>query len=218
MRRIYIQSTAEIDTLNRNRIVLNKDSESIMIDRLLCSICRNVVWRPVSCGKCETVFCRKCRPQSNFLNKITTFFGAQRPHHGMNNCEDFEESPVPDHIAVDLARLPLRCSYAPNGCRVISIYYDLERHEQQCEFEMIPCQLCQSPLSKRPPVVQHTLRVCFEEMRRKNPAGIQQQFITLLHATERSEAENRRLQANIDDVKTQLDKLNSTCVKKTEKK
>jgi hypothetical protein len=53
-------------------------------------------------------------------------------------------------------------------------YYDLERHEQQCEFENIPCQLCQLLLSKRPPVVKHTLRACFEEMRRKNPAGIQQ--------------------------------------------
>jgi hypothetical protein len=51
-------------------------------------------------------------------------------------------------------------------------------------------------------------------MRRKNPAGIQQQFMVLLETTEKAEADNLRLQSAIDDLKTQLNKLNSTCVKK----
>ncbi|CAF1089577.1 unnamed protein product [Didymodactylos carnosus] len=122
---------------------------------------------------------------------MTTFFGAQRPQHGTNNCENFEEAPVPNHIATDLSRLPIRCAYAPNGCQVRLLYNDLEQHEQQCEFQMMPCSLCQLPLSKQSPIVQHTLPACFEQMHRKNPAGIQQQFMNLLNATERIEVDNQ---------------------------
>ncbi len=214
MERIHLQSTVEMDTLSRNRIVLDTDPRSILTDQLLCSECHDVLWKSVSCGKCGTIFCKNCRPQSNFFNKITTFFGGQRPQHGRNKCENFEEVPVPNHIMTDLSRLRVRCAYARNGCRVISLYNDLERHERQCEFEMIPCQLCQLPLSNRSPIVEHTLRACFEQMRRKNPAGIQQQFMVLLDATEKAEADNRHLQSDIKDLQTQLKKLNSICVKK----
>ncbi|CAF0981752.1 unnamed protein product [Adineta steineri] len=217
VKRIDIQSTVETDTLDRNRIVSDNNSHSVLNDQLLCSECRNVIWRPVSCGKCGAIFCKKCRPQNNFFDKITTFFGGQRVQHGRNNCEKFEEIPVPNYITTELDRLRVRCVYAPNGCRVISRYYDLERHEKQCEFEMIPCQLCQLPLSTRPPIMQHTLHACFEQMQRENPAGIQQQFMILLNTIEKTEADNRRLQSTIDDVKTQLNHLNSICVKKTDK-
>jgi hypothetical protein len=217
VKRTYIQSTVEIDTLDRNRIVPSEDLHSVLTDGLLCWECHNVAWRPVSCQKCGTIFCKKCRPQSGFFDKITTFFGGQRPRHGMNNCENFEEGPLPNNITAGLGRLLVRCAYAPNGCRVMSLYYDLERHEKQCEFEMIPCRVCQLPLSKRPPIVPHTLRTCFVQMERKNPAGIQQQFMILLNAIEKAEIENHRLQSIIDDVKAQVNNLNATCVKKNDK-
>jgi hypothetical protein len=99
---------------------------------------------------------------------------------------------------------------------MIPLYCDLEQHERHCPFERIPCEVCQLPLSKRPPIAQHTVRACFQEMMRKNPAGIQRQFMTLLDATEKAEADNRRLQTMIDELKTQLNNLNSVCVKKTD--
>jgi hypothetical protein len=79
---------------------------------------------------------------------------------------------------------------------------------------MVPCQVCQLPLSKRPPVEEHTLRVCFEEMMRKNPAPMQQQFMRLLNATEKVEAENHLLRSMIDEFEVQLNTLDSACVKK----
>jgi hypothetical protein len=63
-------------------------------------------------------------------------------------------------------------------------------------------------------IVEHTLRVCFEEMMRKNPAPMQQQFMQLLNATEKTEAENRLLRSMIDEVKVQLNTLDSACIKK----
>jgi E3 ubiquitin-protein ligase NRDP1 len=163
-----------METLSRHRIVLDQDSKTGLSDELLCSTCRDVLWKPVYCGKCGCIFCNKCRPQIGFFNRITTFFGAERPRHGRNNCDTFEEAPVPNHITTNLRKLRVRCAYAQNGCRTLPFYYDLEQHEEQCEFEKIPCELCQKPLSKRRPVEQHSTHACFEEMRRKNPAGIQQ--------------------------------------------
>ncbi|CAF4400203.1 unnamed protein product [Rotaria sp. Silwood2] len=214
VQRTYIQSTIEVEILHRNRIVLDEDSYSALPDTVLCSKCRNVLWRPVSCGKCGALFCEQCRPTSSIFKKITTFFGGQPTQHGTNNCEHFEEVPVSSYIINNLAKLRVRCVYAPNGCRVISSYYDLERHEKICEFEMIPCKLCQLPLSRRPPIVDHTRRACFEYMFKKNPAGIQQQFMILFDAVDEAKADNHRLQLTINDVKTQLNKLNSICIQK----
>ena len=215
MPRTYIQSTVEIDTLDGHRIVHDNSSHSVLTDALICSECHNVFWNPVCCGICGTIYCKKCRPQQSIFSRITTFFGAHRSQHGKNYCENFEESPVPHNIITNLGRLRVRCAYAPNGCEVISLYCDLEQHERQCPFERIPCEICQFPLSKRPPITQHTRRACFEEMMRTNPAGIQRQFMTLLNATEKVEADNRRLQSTIEELKTQLNTLNSVCVKKT---
>ncbi|CAM2704298.1 unnamed protein product [Rotaria socialis] len=123
------------------------------------------------CGL-ETVFCEKCCHYGGIVGKITSFFSFQLKQHRTKSCEDFEGIPISGRTTNDLARLRVRRSYAPNGCRVISYYPDLERHEKTCEFEMISCELCQLPLSKRPPIVEHTQRDCFEYMHGKNPAGI----------------------------------------------
>jgi hypothetical protein len=184
---------------------------------VICSECGNVFWKPVSCRNCGTVFCEKCCPKGGILGKISSFFSIQRKQHGTNNCEKFDGIPIPSQVTNDLARLRIRCVYAPNGCRVISSYYDLERHEQTCEFEMIPCQLCQLPLPNRPPIVQHTRRVCFEHMCDKNPAGIQQQFMILFNAMEETKAENHRLESTIKQIQAELKTLKSIHEKQDDK-
>lgn len=207
-----------METLSKFRIVRDQDSKVDLNDKLFCSTCRDVVWKPVYCGKCGCIFCGKCRPQIGFFNRITTFFGAERPRHGIHNCENFEEMPVPNHIATELGQLRVRCAYVQNGCEMLPSYYDIQHHESQCEFENIPCELCRKPVSRRPPVVQHSVRACFEEMRRRNPSGIQQQFMTLLNATEEAKAENLRLQATTNRLQSQINNLDSKYVKIPEKK
>ena len=206
-----------METLSKRRVVLDPDSKTDVHDELVCTTCRDVVWKPVYCGQCRSIFCSKCRPQVGFFSRVSTFFGAERPRHGRRNCENFEEAPIPTSVTKDLGTLRIQCAYEQNGCRILSQYYDLERHESQCPFENIPCQICQFPLSKRKPVVSHSTRACFEEMGRKNPAAIQQQFMTLLEATERAETENRRLKSVTEELQRQINTFDSKYVKKLEK-
>ncbi|CAF0772257.1 unnamed protein product [Adineta ricciae] len=216
--RTHLRSTVEIDQLHRNRIVPGKSTEATGNDKLFCTECRNVVLRPVCCQNCKNIFCNSCRPQIGFFNKITTFLGAQRPRHGRNNCEVFEEGSLPTDLVTDLARLSIRCAYAPNGCQETPYYYDLEDHERYCEFEMIPCQTCQMPISRRSPETKHSLQECFAVMYEKNPSGIQQQFTALLDATETVRAENRRLKAVVDNMRGEINDLKGRCEKKTHKR
>ena len=218
MQRIQLQSTVEMETLKKYRIVLDQDSKMGLSDEYFCTVCRNVVWKPIYCKQCECIFCYKCRPQTSFISRISTFFGAERPRHGRNNCDNFEEVLVPTHITATLSKLRVRCAYEQNGCRMLLYYYDLEQHEKQCEFENIPCQVCQLPLSRRQPIITHSRRACFEEMLRKNPFGIQQQFMVLLDATEKAEAENRRLKSVTEDLQEQINNLDSIYVRKPAKK
>ena len=207
-----------MDILSRYRIVVDQDSKMDLNDELLCTVCRNAVWKPVYCGQCQCIFCYHCRPQIGFFNRISTFFGAERPRHGPNNCDNFEEVVVPIHITTELSKQRVRCAYEQNGCRMLPYYDDLERHENQCTFENVPCEICQLPLSRRPPIANHSKHACFEEMLRKNPAGIQQQMMVLLDATEKTETENRRLKSRIEDLEKQMNNFKSNYVKKSAKK
>lgn len=214
MKRTFIESTDIVGTLDTNRIVFDNGSEAILSDRLICLKCRNILWKPVSCGICAAIFCEKCRPRKSVFKNMLSFFKTQRSQHQKDNCDDFEEVLAPHDITTNLGRLRVRCVYDPNGCQVILPYNTLEEHERQCEFERVPCRVCQLPLSKRPPVVEHTLRVCFEELMRKNPAPMQQQFMQLMNATEKVDVENRRLQSMIHDLRVQLNTLDAACVKR----
>lgn len=205
-----------MESLNRDRVVLDEAAKAGINNQMLCEQCGNIVWKPVSCAKCIGTFCTKCRPQVGFFQSITTFFGAERPRHGRRNCDNFEEATIPNYIATELNQLRIRCAYARNGCPMILFYDQLAYHEENCEFERIPCNICQLPLSNRPRVAQHTTRACFEEMRRNNPAGIQQQFMILLNRAEQAEAENRRLQTLINELTQKVDSLDSKYVKKTD--
>lgn len=206
-----------METLTRDRIVLSEKSAACFNDELLCATCREVLWKPVYCGKCEGLFCGKCRPAVGFFKSITIFFGAERPRHGRKNCDSFEEARIPNHIINGLSELMVRCAYAQNGCPMILPYHDLEYHEQYCDFEKIPCKLCRKPLSQRNSDGEHSTAACFEEMRRKNPAGIQQQFKLLLDATEKAEAENKRLSKITQLLQTQMNDLDNKYMRKTEK-
>ncbi|CAF3836751.1 unnamed protein product [Rotaria sp. Silwood1] len=215
IKRAELKSTIQLDVLLRNRVVL--DSASPFADNVICSVCGNVFWKPVSCKNCSTVFCMKCRPTGGILGKISSFFKIQQKFHGKNGCEDFEETQISSQVIHELAKLRVRCAYASNGCRVLLFYYELEQHERVCEFESIPCELCQYPLSKRSPMAEHTRRACFEYMRNKNPSGIQQQLMILYNAFEESQAENRRLQLTITQMQKEFRDLNAACVRKDSK-
>ncbi|CAF0814931.1 unnamed protein product [Adineta ricciae] len=217
--RTYIQSTNEVGKLNVYRVVSYQELSWNLYDRLFCSKCRNILWSPVSCSICGITLCERCRPQQNVFNPFKYMLQINvGVRHERSNCNDFREVPAPTDIISDLERLQIYCAYAPNGCQVISLYNELEAHEKLCEFEMVPCQLCQLPLSGRPPVTEHTLRICFEEMTRKYPIPIQQQLTALLNANEKVDIENRNLRSMIDNLQSQLNTLDAACIKKNTSK
>ena len=204
VKREHLPSTVEIDCLDKNRLL----SKGRSTESILCSKCGHVVWKPVSCKICQTVFCHKCCPWSGVIGSLMTFFSSTKTH-GRNHCDKFVEAPLPERIAKDLSATQIRCCYASNGCSQVCLYDDLIAHEQRCDFEAVPCSLCQYPISKRRPIGEHTTRACFEQMQKKNPSAIQQQFMILLKAMEQSKEEHARLRSSIDQLRTDLKTLDA---------
>jgi len=84
---------------------------SVNIDYLDCSICRDLLWKPIACQACETPFCSTCIYQ--WLNK--------NPSKCPNRCETYTERKCPPFVAKLLAELRIVCFYQSNGCEEVII-------------------------------------------------------------------------------------------------
>jgi hypothetical protein len=178
-----LQSTVELGYLDSSRICVDNRAQALGPE-LLCSICQNVLWKPLACATCENSFCGGC---------IRTWINKQT-HKQVTcpfNCV-FQEKRAPPILNTFLSKLKIYCAYAPNGCEEVLSYDALERHEQTCQCENTPCRICQKSVSRRDKNNKHELRQCFKEMYDRNPDHIQTQFIKLLDVVEASQ---RRIQA-----------------------
>ncbi|CAF4648765.1 unnamed protein product, partial [Rotaria sp. Silwood2] len=54
-----LKSTAELDYLDSARVCVDKRYTELGPE-LVCSICQNVLWKPVACVTCENAFCGGC--------------------------------------------------------------------------------------------------------------------------------------------------------------
>ncbi len=92
--------------VSSNRI---RDVSGIKVNHLECSICHDVLWKPVACQSCETPFCSACmhRWLSNNPNKCP------------NRCESYKDRKCPPFIAKLLAELEISCFYKSNGCQQV---------------------------------------------------------------------------------------------------
>ena len=188
-------------------------AEGRSIQEILCSACGEVVWKPVSCKQCRTIFCYQCSPWVGVVGQLVTFFTGKKPH-GTKNCTEFTETTLPDVNNRTLAKTKFRCCYAPNGCLQECYYNDLIAHEKICKFEEIPCSICTYPISKRPPATTHTKRECFEYMHMTNPSPLQQQLMYLFEQIEATEKENSSLQSTVDTLNIRLKILEEQIEKK----
>ena len=82
---------------------------SVNIDHLKCSICHDVLWKPVACQSCETPFCSTC------INRWL----ANNPSRCPNQCERYTERKCPPFIAKLLAELQTVCVYQSRGCQQV---------------------------------------------------------------------------------------------------
>ena len=213
MRRTTLQSTTETGKLPVSRVINPARAVASSADGYQCWQCQNVAWEPVSCDHCRTTFCKACSPWTGVIGRMVGFF-TSNTGHGPGKCQRFEAGGLSQDFMRSISQVQFRCAYAPNGCPAQLRYDDIVRHEKTCSHEMVPCRLCHKLLSKRAPVSEHTTRACFQHMRDQNPIPIQEQFMVLLTATEKANAENQRLEEKINILEERLRVLDNTCVKK----
>src|SRR5690348_5309801 len=119
------------DGIPEERIINSKENASIL-KRLDCSICLNILWKPVCCAKCQTSFCEKCINRWVSQKQVAV---AKCP----NQCTYSKVNSPP--IIIDLlSDLKITCGYKESGCTEILSYEQLEKHEITCTFQSKECQ------------------------------------------------------------------------------
>ena len=176
-----LKSTAELGYLESSRICNNnRYSEEGVGPELLCTICQNVLWKPVACAICENTFCAAC--MQTWITKESALQQVTCPFY----CA-YKEKRAPPILKHLLSKLQIYCAYRANGCQEIISYDDLEKHEETCPQERTPCRICQTPVSNRDQNNKHEARQCFQQMYDKDPSYIQAQFMKLLDVVEASQ-------------------------------
>ena len=89
--------------ISSDRVV---NPSGVNIDLLECLICRDLLWKPVACQRCETPFCSAC------INRWL----ANNPNKCPNRCVPYTERKCPSFIAKLLAELQITCYYQSKGC------------------------------------------------------------------------------------------------------
>jgi hypothetical protein len=79
------------------------------LDEFRCSICLNILWKPVACQSCENPFCSAC------ISKRFETYPGQCPMQ----CDIYTERLCPPFIIRQLAKLQIDCIYRPNGCKEV---------------------------------------------------------------------------------------------------
>ncbi len=121
--------------LSTDRIVNGNPS---FLENLLCPICHEILWHPVTCETCEHSFCEVC---------LNQWF--QRQKQCPNTCEYRQRARSPCLLTQMLSSLKVVCKNTANGCIEIIPYEILEKHEQTCGYELKKCQGCLQPLLKQ---------------------------------------------------------------------
>ncbi|CAF1093361.1 unnamed protein product [Didymodactylos carnosus] len=109
------------------------------MDLLTCSICHNLLWKPVACKTCENSFCLSCMDQW-----LETSNGKTCP----NQCQ-YEQRKCPPLMLQLLSKLKIKCQCQKNGCQHILGYEQLELHESTCDYQLKRCSGCQQNFLKR---------------------------------------------------------------------
>lgn len=80
------------------------------VDDITCTICRNILWKPIACQLCETPFCTIC---------ITKWLN-QSQHVCPMRCSKFIQRSCPKFVLNKLSKLQMVCCYHLSGCKEVS--------------------------------------------------------------------------------------------------
>ncbi len=98
-----------------------------MAPELICLICLNIVYDPVMCLTCGTIFCKNC------IKKL-----MQTSNNCPNKC--VLQTKSIDRILHNLLdKFEFNCFYKINGCNKILLYSDFVKHCKECEYSLYKC-------------------------------------------------------------------------------
>jgi hypothetical protein len=117
---------SNIDLGNSENIKTESDEE---IRLLLCSICYNVLMRPLVCDSCQIASCEECL---TFWNKKT----KKCP----SGCNKYKYTKPSKFLHEHLKNLTIKCENHDEGCDEMVKYEDIEKHQSQCEHSTVHCQ------------------------------------------------------------------------------
>jgi len=99
-----------------------------MCEEIICSICLDIVWNPVSCGKCTSPFSKTC---------LGKWFQLKE-----NKCPKgcaFEKAEFPLILKRMMNKIEFNCQYKSKGCKETVLYEDFFTHVNSCPFAPYKC-------------------------------------------------------------------------------
>ena len=202
------------DGITEERIVNAKENDKIL-KRLMCSICLNMLWKPVACSQCQTNFCGSCI--KGWLNKC--------PETCPNHCT-FKKSNVSPIINDLLSEFSIKCQLSDKGCQQILGYDELEKHEKNCSYKETSRKGCKGcgQLFSGDVLIQHekdcqlvkvTCGSCFNQFSKieiKNHSESEcwkKKYMSLMKICDGLKEENKKLaQKNEELIKGRADSVN----------
>jgi len=124
-----IQSMFEIEKITETCI----KSELILpqfeglSEELICSICLDIVWKPICCSKCSSPFGETCLNNWFEYNKLCP-----------KQCI-FEKSEVTPLLKRLINKIEFYCLFKHNGCNQIIKYGDFYNHVNLCDYSNYKC-------------------------------------------------------------------------------
>ena len=116
-------ATIQQKSLSSDRV---QGPPSTNVELLECSICHDLLWKPVACQTCETPFCSAC------INRWL----ANNPNKCPNGCETYIERKCPPFITKLLSKLQISCTFKSNDCQEVQ-YIVRYRHTVQFQQDTI---------------------------------------------------------------------------------
>jgi hypothetical protein len=113
-------------------------SKKVVLDFLLCGLCKNLLWQAEKCVSCRSHFCKFCVSFSLLKSKKCP------------TCMNEYIKGPPDHFLVeDLKELFIRCVFSFNGCTKVVPYDEITQHEGECIYRERVCEECNSKILKK---------------------------------------------------------------------
>ncbi len=100
-------TSASMEGLSSDRV---QGPTGIDLDNIICSICHEILWKPVFCQSCENHFCSAC---------ITKWL-KEKPGKCPMRCDTYIEKACARFVSKHLAKLQIKCIYESSGCEEVT--------------------------------------------------------------------------------------------------